>query len=39
MEDVFYKIDRMSEEELNKVEEYIAASKKLRELKNSLLNN
>ena len=37
MSDVFYKIDRMTDDELEKVQQYLEASKKLRELKNSLL--
>lgn len=37
MKDLFNAIDHMSDTELNKLEEYLVASKKLRELKNSLL--
>ena len=37
MSDIFYKIDRISDEELDKVQEYLDATKKLRSLKNSLL--
>jgi predicted transcriptional regulator len=35
--DIFYKIDRISDEELNKVQEYLDATRKLRALRNSLL--
>lgn len=37
MKDLFDKIDNMTDKELDKLEEYIIASKKLREIKNNLL--
>lgn len=37
MSDIFYKIDRITDEELEKVQEYLNATRKIRAIRNSLL--